>query len=467
MFLKIVDAVLFLVFASVRMGTGEEIHYLSFKEYVDIYGSYYPDGLSDREADYDKALDSMKKHNANPLVSWKAGVNQFTVMTTKEMSKYYGYMKRTGKSFMQPMAMGASSPEPTLACPFGVVDFDWRAHAPNVVTAVKSQGACGSCWAFAAAAVMESAIALDTGILFDLSPQQLTSCTPNPQECGGSGGCGGATAQLAFNYVMKNGISQEWTWPYTSGVETTNGQCYDDRKMNRPVAGIKQYVQLPANNAHALFVAVQQSPVSVSVAASSWGSYHSGIFTGCDTKNPIINHAVVLMGFGIDAGNYYWLVRNSWSPTWGEKGYIRLQRNPFGEPCGVDTEPLDGFSCKANPPDSIIACGMCGILADSAYPTGGYVGEPQSPQDPAVDRNITGAHKVTRKHAGGHKGRTTPKLQEKFLTDAGEADFQPVHFFQFSPWVALLIAGAISVPPLRWLSARAARNYVEVGPGEV
>merc|ERR1712232_39706 len=103
----------------------------------------------------------------------------------------------------------------------------------------------------------------------------------------------------------------------------------------------------------------------------------------------ILNHAVTLTGYGqvkhTEYGTvYYWLVRNSWSATWGEKGYIRLRRYPYGEPCGEDTEPLVGYSCKANSPNTITACGECGILSDSAYPIGAFLGAPVKPEDPAL-----------------------------------------------------------------------------------
>ena len=67
-------------------------------------------------------------------------------------------------------------------------------------------------------------------------------------------------------------------------------------------------------------------PMDVSVDASTWSAYDSGIFNGCNQKNPDSDHAVVLMGYGSENGQGYWLVRNSWSPNWGENGYIRLHR---------------------------------------------------------------------------------------------------------------------------------------------
>merc|ERR1719394_1691528 len=103
--------------------------------------------------------------------------------------------------------------------------IDWRDQRPNVVTPVKNQGMCGSCWAVTAVEVMETHIALKTGHLLELSPQQLTSCTPNPDQCGGDGGCDGATASLAFSYTIKAGISSQWLYPYTSGITGMTGKC--------------------------------------------------------------------------------------------------------------------------------------------------------------------------------------------------------------------------------------------------
>ena len=86
-----------------------------------------------------------------------------------------------------------------------------------------------------------------------------------------------------------------------------------------------------------------------------------------------IDHAVQLVGYGTDGGVDYWLVRNSWGTGWGEEGYIRIKRFGEGnEPCGIDEHPDQGTGCKGGP-SSMKVCGLCGILSDSSYATGGFV----------------------------------------------------------------------------------------------
>jgi len=94
------------------------------------------------------------------------------------------------------------------------------------------------------------------------------------------------------------------------------------------------------------------------------------VFNGCaKTKNPDINHAVQLVGYGHDSalGMDYWLVRNSWGPSWGEAGYIRMYRGP-AETCLTDTDPLQGSGCTGGPSE-VTVCGSFGIWYDSSVPT--------------------------------------------------------------------------------------------------
>jgi len=199
---------------------------------------------------------------------------------------------------------------------------DWRtAQSPKggpAMTPVKDQGGCGSCWAFSATESIESDIAIETGTLLELAPQEFVDCVPNPEECGGTGGCQGATAELAFNYTMTAGQILNKDYTYTAHT----GQC-KLKKLPATAAGIKSFVKLPINEYAPLLAAVNKQPISISVDASKWQTYEGGVFKGCPTatsETVDIDHAVQLVGYGTDAGTDYFIVRNSWTNHWGEKG---------------------------------------------------------------------------------------------------------------------------------------------------
>lgn len=288
-------------------------------------------------------------------------------------------------------------------------EVDWRAHTPKVTTEVKNQGMCGSCWAFAATTVLESHIALQTDKLMTLSPQELVSCVTNPLHCGGTGGCSGATYELAFEHVMEHGIVLDSEFPYksyagkgikcslenaTTSADTTallrGSPVTEHEFIDGAVATIQGYINLPQNNYTALMNAVATlGPVGVTAAASRWALYGGGVFDLKDHNSSAatdMNHAVVLEGYGIDQETQepYWLVRNSWGPSWGENGYIRLKRvDPSTVPdfdkddCGIDTTPSDGAACTKDKdgndivPEPMKVCGTTGILYDSFVPIGG------------------------------------------------------------------------------------------------
>jgi len=242
---------------------------------------------------------------------------------------------------------------------------DWRDS--GVITAVKDQGGCGSCWAFAATESIESNLIQNTGKNVKLSPQDIVSCTPNPQHCGGTGGCSGATAELAFDYVHAKGVASDADYPYTQQT----GTC---KPSVTKTAKIDGYVKLGENNYTDLLTAVATvGPISVSVDASPWFSYSSGVFTGCPKSGNVdINHAVQLVGYGTSGSLDYWIVRNSWGAGWGEKGYIRMEKHSDGDMskwCYQDDTPSDGSGCDGGPP-VITVCGSCGIWYDNCYPTG-------------------------------------------------------------------------------------------------
>jgi cathepsin L len=355
--------------------------YNNFESFLSTYGIDLSFNSNDpsyafRKNIWSNEVNRIQNHNNkyyNNEVSWLESLNHMSIMTTKEKKAYLGYHKGINynhKPLKQLRQLAQNN--------FDLVEklsesVDWS-KISEVTSAVKDQGQCGSCWAFAATATIESHVAINTGKLFDLSPQQIAACTPNPEQCGGAGNCQGATAELAFDYVASvGGMVEEWQYPYLSyyGVEQS---CTNLR--SNPKVKISGYIKLPENNYTALMNAVDKfGPIAVSVDASNWHSYKGGVFNGCNQVNPDINHAVVLTGYGIDhiTGLKYWLIRNSWSASWGENGYIRILRSDNDESlCGTDITPQDGTACAGDTNPQKV-CGTCGILFDSSYPVGATV----------------------------------------------------------------------------------------------
>jgi cathepsin L len=241
---------------------------------------------------------------------------------------------------------------------------DWRKN--GIITAVKNQGNCGSCWTFGAAECVESMWAQSTKNLVVLSEQNILDCTPNPQHCGGTGGCGGGTVELAYDKIKINGLATEKSYPYISG---SSGRDYSCKSNIQYFANITGYVNLPTNQQDPILDALANiGPLAINVEAMPWMSYRSGVFDGCNQKNPDIDHVVQLVGYGTDTKyGDYWLVRNSWGAGWGESGYIRLKRESGTPRCGIDRTPSDGTGCDGGPP-TVTVCGTCGILFDALYP---------------------------------------------------------------------------------------------------
>lgn len=186
----------------------------------------------------------------------------------------------------------------------------------------------------------------------------------------GTGGCEGATSEIGMDYVAgSDGLFQEYQYSY-SGYYGQDAECVIPT-LTTPVATISGFAKLPENNYTALMDAVTTlGPIAISVDASTWHAYESGIYNGCNQEQPDINHAVVLVGYGEDNGEKYWTVRNSWSAAYGEAGYIRIHRGDDEESnCGTDVTPQDGTAC-AGETEPVQVCGTCGILYDSAYPLG-------------------------------------------------------------------------------------------------
>jgi len=219
-------------------------------------------------------------------------------------------------------------------------ELDWRTY--NVVTPIKNQGNCGSCWAFSATGALEAQLARRTGKLLSLSEQQLVDCTYKGKY--GNYGCGGGWFEPGWQQIQDvGGIDSEESYPYTAKTGTS---CLFN--AGNVVGTDVGYVDLPPNDEDALLEAVGVwGPVSISVDAThaSFMNYKSGVYYEPNCSSTQLDHAILIVGYGKDAasGMDYWIVKNSWGTWWGESGYIKMARNRNNN-CGIATHPAHPYA---------------------------------------------------------------------------------------------------------------------------
>ena len=247
---------------------------------------------------------------------YRLGLNAFSCFTPAEVSAFLG------------PSFDASPRSPAASVPHrgDVPDaLDYRDR--GVVTPVKDQGDCGSCWAFSAILTSESNYALKTGTLIELSEQNLVDCVPGM-------GCQGGHAAEAMDYVIQSQGGKFMTradYPY---VRERRSCVFDPAKA---VASLSSYVKVNWGDEEDLKQKIANYGVaSVSIDAAGGGilDYSGGIIDPPFCTVSLLNHALGCVGYGAEGGTGYWILKNTWGTQWGEGGYMRLIRKGVNR-CGV------------------------------------------------------------------------------------------------------------------------------------
>jgi C1A family cysteine protease len=200
----------------------------------------------------------------------------------------------------------------------------------GAVTPVKNQGQCGSCWSFSTTGAMEGAHFVKTGKLVSLSEQNLVDCSWLNM------GCNGGMMDRAFGYAESHPLETEADYPYTA--KTGLFACKYDK--SKGVVDVTTYKDVAHNSPDQLKAALNKQPVSIAIEADQtvFQHYTSGVLTGsaCGTS---LDHGVLAVGYGVENGTEYFLVKNSWSAAWGDKGYIKLGVEAGAGVCGIQSTP--------------------------------------------------------------------------------------------------------------------------------
>lgn len=199
----------------------------------------------------------------------------------------------------------------------------------SILTPVKDQGNCGSCWAFAAGAAYEHAYKLVYGGVKDISEQDILSCGVN---CSGenAGSCSGGFEYKALDYLLCSGVAIESAYPYTA-TGGTEAACIRSPKSSSIAGWVKIGTSYPSNDMVKCAIA-NYGAVTTAVYAKGWSGYGGGVMDAypngsadlVSSSGATINHAVTIVGWCDAKGA--WIVKNSWGSDWGpHRGYCYVK----------------------------------------------------------------------------------------------------------------------------------------------
>lgn len=244
----------------------------------------------------------IEEHNAGNSF-YELKINEFAHLTYEEFLKQktgHIYRDRSGAPTEQPKKETTEAPE----------SHDWRRTA-NVIKDVQDQGQCGSCWAFAGIAALEGQMNLLKGANEKLSEQEIIECVKNGNVLLG---CNGGWDIPLYNHAKVNGgVTSLALDPY---VAKTNGRiCRIDDRARASGSAVANWFIAPQDEGTIKEWLFSYGPLYIIFHVSDdFMLYKKGIYTDtknqCADQNP--NHAVLLIGYGIENGVEFWILKNSW-----------------------------------------------------------------------------------------------------------------------------------------------------------
>ncbi|KAN0003320.1 hypothetical protein ACTFIZ_009470 [Dictyostelium cf. discoideum] len=310
----------------------------TFNHWAKKHSKIYKDSI-DMENRFSNFKENMKKNiELNSIHGGKAKFesNSFSDLSEEEFSNFHLNKAFKGKpTHLRNSIKPQPTPHHSLINGYKEMEngdltelysIDWRKK--GLVTPVKDQGQCGSCYIFSAVEQIETAWIKAGNKPILLSEQQAVDCDPY------DGQCGGGDPYTVYEYFSQvGGVSTNAQYPYTA----TDGTCVN---MSRAVPVVSYHYVTQGGDENTLIkTIVNEGPVSICVDASTWQSYSGGVITtGCGQN---IDHCVQVVGLEVDKTDpsnpvQYYIIRNSWGTDWGIDGYIYVATG--SDLCGITYE---------------------------------------------------------------------------------------------------------------------------------
>eukprot|EP01061_Rhynchopus_euleeides_P020931 TRINITY_DN33_c0_g1_i6.p1 TRINITY_DN33_c0_g1~~TRINITY_DN33_c0_g1_i6.p1 ORF type:complete len:346 (+),score=139.13 TRINITY_DN33_c0_g1_i6:49-1038(+) len=243
-------------------------------------------------------------------------------------------------------------------------DFDARTQWPNctVIATVRDQSSCGSCWAFGSTETFEDRRCIHKGVNTEMSTEDTASCCSGLL-CGFSMGCNGGQPGAALSWMTRTGVVTGGDYgdkttcrPYTMApcahhvtsskypacpsseypTPKCTAQCQTGYSQTYSADKVKGASSYSVTGVEKIMTALQQGPVSAAFTVyADFPTYKSGVYHHTSGSS-LGGHAVEIVGYGVESGTNYWLVKNSWNEEWGEGGFFKIRRGH--NECGIEND---------------------------------------------------------------------------------------------------------------------------------
>jgi len=310
-------------------------HLLFKKEYT-----YASDEAKLRFKNFKENLVKIKEHNAQEQ-SYKVGLNQFSDLSNAEFKEKFArykhnqsiekYLNTWQENKFLPVSDDDDDDLTKRNLAYNPINYSLNFNTP------RNQLNCGGCWAFTITGTMEANKSIKQGgsLYPYLSVQQLLDCNSSNY------GCNGGDLITGMNYVLNTSVEKESDYTY---LGYSGNPCYFSSSKPLTMLNGYQYCSNLTSNykcsTSIVYSLLQKGPLAVVTNGGSWAfqNYSGGLFNAACYN---IDHAVILAGYGVSGSTQYWLVRNSWGPSWGESGYIRIVINSANNySCFIEYEAI-------------------------------------------------------------------------------------------------------------------------------
>tara|TARA_B100000902_G_C27315187_1_gene920837 strand:+ start:2141 stop:3412 length:1272 start_codon:yes stop_codon:yes gene_type:complete len=309
---------------------------MHFTNYVNNFKKIYSqEEFNSRREIYNKNMESIMTHNIGYDLgehTYFMSTGPFTDWTFEDFGEYLTLHKKPSSMFS--LFGGTKCTDYVSSTTSYPQSVDLRNE--NMVTSVKDQGQCGSCWSFSAAGALEGVTAIHSDNLISLSEQQLVDCSWKY----GNFGCNGGLMTSAFEYVIDNkGLCSYDDYTYTA--TSSRNDCKSNSCTSVPGSTITKCSSIKEGDRNTFFSALSNQPLAVGIQADTvqFQHYGGGVFDYDQCYTGQIDHGVLAVAYDKDTIT----IKNSWSESWGDNGYIHF--------ANTDTEE-----------------GMCGVYLNAAFP---------------------------------------------------------------------------------------------------